>query len=100
MSILGHLVHCWRLIFASSPPYPLGSIIEGASSLQCCCPVCDYYDPKAWKESFLDGGSQIEVVRCGGCGTEFLGLSMGGKGRPASNAEIAAARAISKELKV
>lgn len=92
MSIISHLIHRRK-------PYPLGLIVEGAASLQCCCPVCnDYYDPKAWKESFLDNAlSPTEVVKCERCGTEFLGRSMGGKGRLATDAEIAAACAAAKK---
>jgi hypothetical protein len=49
-----------------------GRIIEGSSTLQCACPVCNYGE--GYCESFLSTDPQLVTLTCKTCGVKFVGL--------------------------
>lgn len=56
----------------SSPEgLPDGRIVEGAVSLQTCCPVCEYGE--GYSEPFIAPAYRVVACRCDTCGTAFRG---------------------------
>lgn len=54
--------------------YPYGDIYEGTSTIQCCCPTCDY--GRGRLDNFIEPAPVLRVVLCDKCQTKYVALTL------------------------
>lgn len=64
----------WFNWFKKKESLASGLIIEGTSSLQCICPVCDYGD--GYVSNVVPVAASPHTVKCSTCKTTFLSIGI------------------------